>query len=323
LGTDGKGAFRFDNNYLDSISGEAIIQVFSESAGGLFGVIDNNTMHNNWRASDINYGPYGIQIWNDWHPADACWGADGWVDAEYPGGIPFNRGDAKFVFIEDNLLENIGSDNTKYMRHYISAELGGRYVVRYNTFSTAVSSPAGNRTMQLDAHGFCLCDSNGKGARGGEVYNNTFLGTAADRTFNFRGGHWYAYDNTWIDAPNNWGVLQEYRAGASSDQSQCSSSCPCTSNWHPQVGASLAYYPLDEQIQDSYFWNNLYMGVNQPPTVDSGGVTPQYIQLGRDYFVSTAKPSALSSYSPYTYPHPLRGTGTGLAPSPPTNLRIQ
>jgi hypothetical protein len=68
-------------------------------------------------------------------------------------------------------------------------------------------------------------------------------------------------------------------------------------------------YPLPGQIQNTYFWNNLYNGVNQLPKVQPEDHVPMYIRENRDYWVSDNKPAALSSYTPYTYPHPLRREG--------------
>jgi len=63
-GQTGAGSFRIDNNYLDNISGNAIITVFSRGGGPLYGVIDNNTMMNAFRSDNQDIGPYGIQVWN-------------------------------------------------------------------------------------------------------------------------------------------------------------------------------------------------------------------------------------------------------------------
>jgi hypothetical protein len=64
-----------------------------------------------------------------------------------------------------------------------------------------------------------------------------------------------------------------------------------------------------------YSWNNVNDLGEQ---VDVRfGVQPA-IKEGRDFFNRTPKPN----YTPYTYPHPLTGTSTNTAPSPPTNLRV-
>ena len=85
---------------------------------------------------------------------------------------------------------------------------------------------------------------------------------------------------------------------------QCSTSCPCTSTWYSSV-SDASHYPLEQQVDGTYLWNNLFGGVNQGAGVDGRGVQAAYIQPGRDYFVSLTKPASLT-YSPYAYPHPLR-----------------
>jgi hypothetical protein len=315
VGKTGLGAFRVDNNYLDQISGSVIIAVFS-NGGPLYGLIDNNTMYNAWQSNDRDYGPYGIQVWNDWHGADGCWGRDGWTN-------PFNFGDANFVFIEDNLFENTSTNPNRYMRHYISSELGGRYVARYNDFNVTAQSPGGGQTDLIEGHGYCLAESNGAGTRGAEVYHNTFSGNQMGRLVMPRGGTWLIYDNIFND-PGSWAspiYLMEYRAGDSGMYGQCSQTSPCSSPWYPHVTDNPSRYPLDQQVSGTYVWNNLFSGVNQSPAVDDRGFQTFYIQSGRDYFVSTNKPAALSSYTPYAYPHPLRGDIN--SPSSPRNLKVR
>ncbi len=321
VGKNGLGAFRIDNNYLDQISGAVIVKVLS-NGGPLYGVIDNNTMHNAWRASGQDYGPYGIQVWNGWHGADGCWGRDGWTN-------PFNFGDANFVFLEDNLFENTSTSPNRYMRHYISAELGGRFVARYNDFNVMVQSPGGNRTDLIDGHGYCLANSNGVGTRGAEVYHNTFSGSQMGRLIMPRGGTWLIYDNIFNNL-GSWASpiwLMEYRAGNSGMYGQCSQTSPCSSVWYPYVTDSPSRYPLEQQVSGTYVWNNLFGGVSQSPVVDGRGFQTFYIQPGRDYFVSASKPAALSTYAPHTYPHPLRNESITpidtTPPSAPTGVMVQ
>jgi len=310
-GKSGLGSFRFDNNYLDSINAPYGIQVFRRSSVPLYGVIDNNTLHDLWYSG--GGGIYGIMVWNyDSTGSPSCFGSSGWSD-------PFKFGDGNNVFIEDNAFENVTAG--KYMRHYVSSELGGRYVVRHNSFKVTVADSSGAKTDLLDAHGLCLCYSNGCGGRGGESYANTFSGTQMSRVHNTRGGTWLIYDNVYNDTPGDTVQFQEYRAGVASDQSQCSSSCPCATTlgftWIPSVGSNTSFYPLPQQVTGTYLWNNLVKGVNSCGSVDAGGVIRSYIKLDRDYFCSATKPTALGSYAPYTYPHPLI---TNVSTTPPQTV---
>jgi hypothetical protein len=326
-GTNGLGGFRLDNNYFDTTSGAENVAVWS-NGGNLFGVIDDNTFHNIWRRSDPSYGPYNIQVWNYWHPAGSnqCWGCDGWTNND------FAYGTANSVFIEDNLFEHT-SNAPGHMRHYISSELGARYVSRHNTFVN--NYPDTNADLH-DAHGLCLVSSNGAGARGGEIYANTITGSGYNRAMQIRGGSWLIYDNV-ITAGHDI-QFNEYRAGSG----QCSS----TNNlvvmppWPVPVGAGWSanapwvasisdgsYWPLPQQIFNTFVWNNrtpsgTLINPDVPSNLFSNDRQRLYIQSNRDYFADATQPSGISGYVAYTYPHPLRsGTGGGTQlPVAPTEV---
>jgi hypothetical protein len=310
-GSGGTGCFRVDNNYFDSIQLPhadlaGTITVWS-STGVLTGVIDNNTL----RDSSYTDG-YAISIEERWQ-----YGGSGWAFAGQNAWTrPMGFGSSDFIFVEDNLIENVN----RYTRHLIEAIQGGKYVARYNTFATNKDN-GGVETEQVEAHGFCFCSSIGHGTRGGEVYKNTFRGTKVGYHMNLRGGTWLVYDNL-FDNPAEM-VLKEYRAGDSAMCSQCSATCPSDPKW-AYCAANGSHYPMSEQISGTYFWNNTYNGINQSPSVDQRGVQRTYIQPGRDYFVSSGKPAALSTYGEYAYPHPLRTVGDTTAPlSPPQNLQVR
>jgi hypothetical protein len=320
-GATGIGCFRLDNNYFDSIQLphadlDGTVTVWA-STGVLTGLIDNNTFH------DASYTDgYAISIEERWQFGGSGWpfaGQNAWTR-------PLGWGTSDFIFIEDNLIENI----SQYTRHLIEAIQGAKYVVRYNTFNTNRDN-AGTQSEQVEAHGFCFCQSIGHGTRGGEVYQNIFDGMQVANSVLLRGGTWLVYDNTWNKPPSGSFIfLREYRAGSAVMFNQCDSTCPSAPAWANAVTDALAY-PMSEQIgadlnrnpSPSYFWNNQYQGVNQNPDVDRAGVQSLFIVAGRDYFSSTSKPAALSSYTPYPYPHPLRATNSGSTPSPPNTLKVQ
>jgi hypothetical protein len=322
-GKTGLGAYRIDNNYFTDIqlphAGLSGTVTFDSSTGVLTGLLDNNTFH------DCSYTDgYTIAITEAWHYGGDDWsyaGMNAWTRS-------FSFGSNDFVFIEDNLIENIN----QYTRHLIMGIEGAKYVARYNTFDTQKDDGRGNHSELIDAHGDCMCSNIGAGARGGEVYGNTFKGGEIGYAMNLRGGTWVVYDNAFLNATNNsWcpgyscpnGVfmhLREYRAGTSGYYSQCTPTCNAQSPWYQSVTDSPSRYPLAQQISGSYFWNNNYSGANQSPIVDSSGYQGFYVQAGRDFFVSASKPAALSSYTPYAYPHPLQGRSSTL--QAPQNLRI-
>jgi hypothetical protein len=308
-GTDTLGAYRIDNNYFDSNSSSSIIYL-SGGSGELTGLIDNNTFH------DPNDDNYTIRIRETWKGSSTtCYGYDSWKREFLHGG---NR----FHFIEDNLFQN---DNV-YQRHSVSSDgAGGRYVVRYNTFNATVSGSPD----YIDAHGDG-CQGLGVGARGGEIYGNSFQGLSSSvgRNMNLRGGWWLIYDNTF--ATLGYGsspiILSDYRASASDcwqvqTPSLCwpgEPQCATTSNF-----ASL--YPLPGQIQHTFTWNNVYKGSSRSPEIISDDYIPNYIQFNRDVFVASSLADAKSKglntgYAPYTYPHPLRAISMEILP--PKNVRV-
>ena len=326
-GTNGLGGFRLDNNYFDTISAVENVAVWS-NGGNLFGVIDNNTFHNVWRRSDTDYGPYNIQVWNYWRPlaSSQCWGCDGWTNND------FAYGSSRSTFIEDNVFEQTASAPA-HMRHYISAELGARYVSRHNTFNN--NYPDQNADLH-DAHGLCLVSSNGAGNRGGEIYANTITGTGYDRGMQLRGGSWLVYDNVITAGGGNPIEFDEYRAEGSGVCESTNALVPTMPSWPVPQGAKWSAsapwiphvtdgsaYQLPQQIFNTFVWNNRTSGGTLiDPDVPTGTLEQTYIQNNRDYFASATQPGGISGYSPFTYPHPLRSGGSAPAagPAAPTGL---
>ena len=304
------GAYRIDNNYFDSITlpgsgGTCAVVYLSGTTGEQIGLVDNNTF------DDISYDNYTILIREDWkasHPGGStiCWGGDAWSRV-------FTRGDNRYHFIEDNLFDQTRA----YNRHYVVSDgEAGKYVVRYNTFNATFSGTSDEVPDDIDSHGYGI-SGEGAGTRGGEIYSNTFTGAKHGRQMRLRGGQWLIYDNTF--AALGWDIMSfvEYDA----DLSHCSSlENSCGFSQFACGNASGTGYPLPDQIQSTYVWNNIYNGSNRQPTVESQKYVPVYIQANRDFFVSPSKPVTLASYTPYTYPHPLRTLSK--EPAPPQNLRI-
>lgn len=305
-GQSGLGAFRIDNNLFTGLHAQPVIWNKS-SQGALYGLIDSNTFRDNGTDN------LTIAFWEFYQPPPSlCWGKDSW-------DRPFSFGSASFNFVEDNLFEQL----TVYQRHYVEHEMGGRSVIRYNTFNAQFPGVPD----YIDAHGDCLSNTNGRGSRGGEIYRNTFLGTSSSvgRDINLRGGQWLIYDNTFTTRGYASSSIKftEYRA-STIDSRQCSSTSRC-SDPPASVTNNPSFYPLRDQIQETFTWNNIFSSQNETPDVSDENYVPFYIQANRDYWVSTSQPAALSSYVPYTYPHPLRGVTSGgpsVRLSPPQDLHV-
>jgi hypothetical protein len=74
-----------------------------------------------------------------------------------------------------------------------------------------------------------------------------------------------------------------------------------------------------QALEPCYSWNDIYTPTNTLLGIQAG--TGSMLKSGVEYFNSATQPSALSGYTPYTYPHPLV-SGASQTPSAPTNLRI-
>jgi hypothetical protein len=312
LGRSDTGAYRIDNNYFDHNSSSAVIALDGGN-GELDGLVDNNTFNNPY------YDNYTIRVRETWKgSSSSCYGYNSWIR-------DFTFGTSRFHFIEDNLFKN----TTEYQRHSVSSDgAGGRYVVRYNTFITSV--PAHTLTPHgvaiatdfIDAHGDGT-QGLGAGARGGEVYRNTFSGVSSGvhQNIGLRGGQWLVYDNTFSSLGHATSPIHLTDIRASSIdcwQVQYPSLC-----WQgePQCATTKAFdslYPLPGQIRDTYFWNNTFQGRSYAPVIDAARDVPVFLVNNRDFRVSDdvldAQNHGLSAnYHPYTYPHPLRDPQSSLS----------
>lgn len=329
---NGQDCFRIDNNIWDGFEFghadlEGIITVGGRGTGTytngvLYGLIDNNTMRNS--CFDDGYCIIVQEPYQYGGSGFAYSGRNSWERA-------FAFGSADFTFIEDNLIETL----TVYARHFIVGIRGGRYVARYNTFTSNIAGAG--QTEQIDAHGHCICDGIGMGTRGGEIYGNTHSGSEVNVFHLLRGGTWLVYDNTFSSTPDTtYMAIEEYRAKNHAD---CTTTCVSDPNWDSDTQTDYpAKYPMSQQVGaafstqagvaptavPSYFWNNVRTGQgNQAPVIEATGAQDDFIQFDRDVFHSASQPAALSSYTPYTYPHPLRGESTPSPRfSPSLNLRL-
>lgn len=314
LGPTGLGAFRIDNNLFENFQFgfadlEGVITIGGRGSGTytngrLNGLIDNNTFHNTGYTDG-----YVIIVQEPWQfggSGFAYSGGNAWI----PSGREFAFGSSDAVFIEDNIFNN----DSQYARHYIVGIRGSKYVFRYNTCD-ADQDNGGTQMDQVDAHGHCICSSIGHGARGGEIYGNTFDGTEVGRHVVLRGGQWLVYDNTYTAASVGTPIwLSEYRARVSGG---CTSTCASDPSWAANTNDGGASWRNSEQIGAdfeenealSYFWNNLKSSTHQSPFVHNDGSVRDYIQSGRDFVDDTSQPSGISSYTAYDYPHPLRQQG--------------
>jgi hypothetical protein len=181
-------------------------------------------------------------------------------------------GSQNAVFIEDNYFYG--------NRHDIASNNGSVYVFRYNTI---VCTDVGMDYAKTDAHGL---SSSERGSRSYEIYNNVytteFSGNGMQRAaIGIRGGDGVIFNNSvhgWFSSVVELSV--EYPAKTQSEISQME-------------------HPVQDQIQSLYVWNN-YASQSNPDGIANN--CPVLLVQDREYFLE-AKPG----YTPYVYPHPLRG----------------
>jgi hypothetical protein len=328
-GSDGKGAFQIDNNYFDSVSFNSRTTVTNGTTGKLTGLLNKNVFY--YPAPLYGNNAY----YNSYKGASStCNGYDSWSR-----DVGFGTDD--FVFWEDNYLFNTTIETSGG---------GGRVVVRHNEISGDFNN---NSRPILDGHGSGTNGYNACGIVANEFYSNTITSQSFFQIVDMRGGKWMVYNNT-----AESGILQinEYRLSnpLSIDWKACSGSfcCPTTPEQcdiqSPDADDFAACYPLLNQVQDTYVWNNIKSSANLTPAPvgGSGGLVAVYVALDRDYWMPTYGTEAnlpatctddddtfygatdtgkmwectatntwTLNYTPYTYPHPLLGGADETAPT--------
>ena len=281
------------------------------------------------------HGNRGV-LWNNsakgWAGGDAtCSNNSSFVRHKWTGGAIANwetpskwgntdtNGDQN-LYIEDNTLINVNEG--------IDVDDDGRAVIRHNSITNS-----GTETHGVDTSGLM-------GGRYIDYDHNTFIrdttwpggNCPAGYTMNMqsfigiRGGTAIIHDNVipdindmaWGDKPEVSFFLEEIR--------RADGLYPCWMGGYPAphntgwgwingTGNSYTYGDKSgtgtQDIEPIYLWNNTGAGnyasparVEYTPNV-CGAMAPSvvdFVQPGRDYYLSTAKPG----YTPYAYPHPLR-----------------
>ncbi len=175
-------------------------------------------------------------------------------------------GSTEAVYVEENFF----SGN----RHSIASNAGSIYVFRYNT----IHDNAGN-WIAVDAHGQSLAPK--RGSRAFEIYRNNLsqsTGNTGVAGVGIRGGEGVIFDNNISNYTNPIFLTVENSANCSSIS-----------------------YPLLDQPQKVYIWNNLSNNAVSKISIGAPYDCSNLLQLGRDYF-TYQKPN----YVPLQFPHPGR-----------------
>lgn len=171
-------------------------------------------------------------------------------------------GTEKAVFVED--CELVGC------RHAVASNAGAHYVFRHNRVWGNVVSTA------VDAHG--LAYGSERGTQCVEIYGNTIGDPVSDlRGIGIRGGSGVIFENEIRGYDQPIHLVIEWGTPARLKNT----------------------YPVQDQVQNLWIWDNLSDGNPTLPVVHEGSY--EMVREGRDYFTDR-KPG----YVPFTYPHPLR-----------------
>jgi len=222
------------------------------------------------------------------------------------------------MFVEDNQYSTSGLHG--WMYNPIDSASGARYVFRYNSIEDAVDAPL---ITCCECHGLCNNDSDNADVRGTysvEIYGNIITKHDAEsgECFKVRGGRGVICNNVLLTVgAGSFGTyqirLQEHRAepalyGACYDCGACEPVNPRT------YAPDTELYPAHDQINNLYIWGNTKDGGALSAIYVDGQIAYrpapnddlQYVEEGIDYFESE-----MGGYTPYAYPHPLRGYGGG------------
>ncbi|MFP4243318.1 MAG: hypothetical protein ACLFTW_15230 [Chitinispirillaceae bacterium] len=181
---------------------------------------------------------------------------------------PTKLGTDDAVYIEDNVFTHRRVKNS----HSVSSNRGSKYVFRYNTINDGDQN-----TNPIDAHGNFY---HGRGSRSYEIYGNKVNSGHSFMGMYIRGGTGVIFDNELNGSFTHPLTLENYRSFQQSN----------------------VRYPAPDQIHDLHIWDNKHNGKEVIPYMRDRGRVREHIQENRDYFRKEK-----ADYTPYTYPHPMRG----------------
>ena len=292
--TDGILFFEMNNSGSTKVKGFRVDHItFNYTDGGVFkvfglayGVVDNCTFNANPATNCHAFSLTGKTS------EDTLSGDISWSNA-----LSLGSDDAFYI---ENCTFNYTNDHGLIL----DADEGARVVFRYNTATNA----------RIGTHGHDGSYQH-RGVLSYEIYENIFIANATTlyTAIALRGGTGVIYKNTLTTA--NGGVFNAgiilYNYCTCPNVFDCSAwpecinyPCPDQVGWGPTGGGGESSYPL-------YIWENNYAGIELSGRVYVNDTNcseiSEIIKENRDYYNNIQ----MSGYTPYTYPHPLRGTNKG------------
>jgi hypothetical protein len=293
--------------------------------GGAWGLtqlrIDHCYFYGGMRTLLFRYRVNGVVDHNTFH--DCAYITEHYGDDDYAwirAGTP-RFGTSDSIFFEDN---SIVLDSTlTYFDVQSDQNTGGKLVWRSNTFD--LTAYTGTFGSIIGEHGNqAYWQGSSDWLRGGimcEFYNNTVRFGNSFRLIWFRGGRNIVANNAFYGNLN--GAMVAF------DEEEGINVTPLRASW-----------PAEDQVNNTFIWGNTLNGLPQTAAMIfcwQTGSSP-LIQIGRDYWLEppsnstqTAYPQpgppsltgypapynpAVTSWTPYTYPHPLTGSGPSPTPTP-------
>jgi hypothetical protein len=310
---------RIDHNYAENN------RLLGDNGGffgtnDCFGVVDNNEL------VDVR-SPF--RFWGDDSGNETSW------DREPAGKT---QGGSKYLYIEDNTISGI--DNT-YM--VLDADENGSWAIRYNTISFTTA----NQSNYFDMHPTCMSL---------ESYGNRLNATTGNNLISWRGGKalsfynnidgstWenYAYNN---DGPypasimghnngylfgsriNTDGSLVDFAEGPDDVNTITEDVTYWTDNT-TETGSIQTYgvrcgpdrTAVTSCTKGVAFWETFQSCTDLTGLTGDINTYPNRSTITGTLYKCGAANNWVAHYTPYTYPHPLRGESIAKRPSSPTNL---
>ena len=213
------------------------------------------------------------------------YGTHSWTT--WPANTNPGWGGEHFIFVEDCTFDG--------NRHSVDGGWGAKYVCRNNTFG---GTPVGIYSAHINSHGRVPFDSGNRGTRAVEVYNNAIVIDHYEDGITSQSGDALIWSNVLTGAISGGHGIMIENAGCTHDAED---------------------YPASDQARNTYIWGNTENGTDSDsdvyPAADPGvgNFCTEWLVKNRDFYLSAY------SYTPYTYPHPLRG----YAPPADPEINIQ
>jgi hypothetical protein len=302
---EGKSTDDWDNAYINNAD---LTQVRidhcafnrGKMAVALCGRVEGVLDHNSFKNADIAVG-----VWGD---DSSSWNR------------PIVPGTRHAMFIEDNLFMVDDDVDWTPVDHQCYVQQGGRPVIRYNTFDLTRFTKDSN--YFIDEHGnqnyYAASHWNFRGQPIVEIYNNVLKAHSTYQFMELRGGSVLCFNNSMTTSDGSNGAIEMWEE----------------EGWQTSMFNPLrAQWPAEDQINATFFWANTLNGgsaniiAGNPRLPDGGAGERNLIKLNRDYWLSPPNsvthttypdppfPSSgypnvyvpITSYTPFTYPHPLVG----------------